>query len=70
MPSRETENVELVRRGYEAFNRGDVDAVLELFDPAVELGVLEDSPISGEFRGHEGFRRLLAENDEMSAAGD
>jgi ketosteroid isomerase-like protein len=68
VPSGETDNVELVRRGYEAFNRGDLDAVLELFDPAVELGVLEDSLISGEFHGHEGFRELLAENSEMFAA--
>jgi hypothetical protein len=26
-------NVELVRRGYEAFNRGDLDAAFELLDP-------------------------------------
>lgn len=55
----------LVRSGYEAFNRGDLDAVLELLDPAVELGMLEDGIISGTFRGHEGFRKLLTENNEM-----
>ena len=65
MPLEESQNVQIVRRGYEAFNRGDVDAVLELFDPAVVLGVLEDSPIAEEFHGHEGFRKLLAENSEM-----
>ena len=34
-------NVEIVRLGYEAFNRGDVDAVLDLCDPDVEW---EDIP--------------------------
>jgi uncharacterized protein len=62
-----TDNAELVRQGYEAFNRGDIEAVLALFDPAVELGVLEQSPIAGEFHGHEGFRALLAENSDMFA---
>lgn len=30
------ENVEQVRRGYEAFARGDLEAVLELLDPDVD----------------------------------
>jgi uncharacterized protein len=60
-----TANAELVRRGYEAFNRGDIDAVLELFDPDVELGVLEDSPIAESFHGHDGFRKMIAENNDM-----
>jgi ketosteroid isomerase-like protein len=30
------ENVERIRRGYEAFARGDVDAVLELLHPDVD----------------------------------
>src|SRR5829696_5879527 len=30
------ENVEIVRRGWEAWVRGDLDALLELCDPAVE----------------------------------
>jgi ketosteroid isomerase-like protein len=59
------DNVELIRRGYAAFNSGDIDAVLELLDPAVVIGVLEDSPIAEEFHGHEGFRKLLAENSAM-----
>jgi ketosteroid isomerase-like protein len=58
-------NAELVRQGYDAFNRGDLDAVLELFDPAIEMGMLEDSPMTSEFRGHKGFRAMIAENAEM-----
>jgi ketosteroid isomerase-like protein len=35
------ENVEIVRLGYEAFNRGDVDRILDMCDPDVEW---EDIP--------------------------
>ncbi len=31
------ENVEIVRRGFEAFRRGDWDQVAQLYDPDVEL---------------------------------
>ena len=31
------ENVEIVRRGFDAFNRRDLDAFLALFDPDVEF---------------------------------
>jgi ketosteroid isomerase-like protein len=61
-------NAELVRRGYDAFNRGDLDAVLDLFDPEIEIGLLEDSPMAGDFRGHAGFRAMIAENAEMFTA--
>jgi ketosteroid isomerase-like protein len=33
------DNVDLVRRGYEAWNSGDIDAVLSLVDPDIEWGV-------------------------------
>ena len=35
--SRQQRNVELARRGMEAYNRGDIDAVLELFSADVEV---------------------------------
>jgi ketosteroid isomerase-like protein len=31
------ENVEVVRRGYEAFNRGDFDAAMEVVHPEIEF---------------------------------
>jgi ketosteroid isomerase-like protein len=31
------ENVEIVRRGYEAFNRGDFDAAMEVVHPEIEF---------------------------------
>jgi ketosteroid isomerase-like protein len=57
------ENVELVRRLYEAIERRDIATVLELYDPEVEAD-FSQSPY-GEltggtvvYRGHDGIRRL------------
>jgi uncharacterized protein len=57
------ENLEIVRSGYEAFARGDIEGVLEIMDPEVEwapalaplLGV-------GPVRGKEALRRFLTED--------
>jgi ketosteroid isomerase-like protein len=54
-------NVEIVRRGYEALDRGGVGAVLELLDPDFEAEVGPDlSPEPDRYRGHEGVRRWFA----------
>jgi ketosteroid isomerase-like protein len=62
------ENVEVVRRVYEAVARGDRDAVLALYDPDVELD-LSRSPFApllnrSVYRGHEGIRSLHRERQE------
>jgi ketosteroid isomerase-like protein len=50
------ENVELYRRGIEAFNRRDLDAFLALADPDV-VGISRVLAIEGgSYRGHEGTR--------------
>lgn len=74
------ENVELVRRGYEAYARGDFQAVFALLHPGVEIHQTEALPWGGSYRGHEGarefFRRLGEhteggpEPSEFIAAGD
>jgi uncharacterized protein len=56
------ENVELVRRGMEAFARGDMAAVLELLAPDVD--VTSDAlglSGGGNYLGHEGFVRATRE---------
>ena len=53
-------NVEIVRRGYEAFGRGDIGAAMELFHPDVEWHD-PDRPGGGTYRGHEGVLRNLEE---------
>ena len=74
-------NVELVREIIHALNRGDVEAMLARMDPDFEWRPLEDSPIAGNYRGHEDVRRyvedwlstfddLRVELEEPSAVGD
>jgi ketosteroid isomerase-like protein len=59
-----TENVEVVKRGVDAYNRGDVEALLEVLDPEVEWhpGVL--IAFEGRarvYRGHEGVREMMGD---------
>ena len=50
------ENVELYRRGIEAFNRRDLEGFLALADPDV-VGILASPSDRGRsFRGHDGIR--------------
>jgi uncharacterized protein len=55
------ENVEIVRRGYELFAAGEIEAVASLFAESVELpgagglGIVDTAP--GTRRGPEGFLR-------------
>ena len=65
------ENVEIVRKMYEAFNRalaqenveiarGDMDALLDFWDPEFELHDFADSPVVlGEVRGPEVWVRWI-----------
>ena len=53
------ESVELVRRGYEAFNRGDIDGVVGLLAPDFEYVASGLVPgVGGVYRGAEGLRRF------------
>jgi ketosteroid isomerase-like protein len=55
------ENVEVVRRSYEAYNQGDLEGVLATLHPRVVWE--ENHPVFGfvgldpVYEGHEGFRR-------------
>ncbi len=57
------ENVEIVRRLNEAFNRGDLIAVLELLDPDFEWWDRADDPGATVHRGHDGFSKFIADLD-------
>jgi ketosteroid isomerase-like protein len=52
---RQRHNLELARAGYEAFQRSDLDGVLALTDPEVEIYLPPTLPNSGTFRGHQGY---------------
>ena len=57
-----TENVEIVQRSYEAFNRGDIERSLEAIDPAVEWHTyIVPGPGGGVYHGHDGVRELWSD---------
>src|ERR1700753_3493862 len=51
MSDQEQQNIELVKKGYEAFSAGDVEAVMSLFDDNIEWVQPGDSAISGTYHG-------------------
>ncbi|HWW76953.1 MAG TPA: nuclear transport factor 2 family protein [Pyrinomonadaceae bacterium] len=74
------DNVELIRRGYEAYARRDFAAVFALLHPEVEIYQTASLPWGGTYRGQEQarefFRRLSEQTEggpepsEFIAAGD
>jgi len=55
------ENVELMRKALEAFNRRDIDGLLKAIDPEVEWSPPVQLPGSSLQRGHDGVRRSVAD---------
>ena len=58
------ENVEIVRRAYEAYVRGDLDAAYSCLHPEIEFHTYVDSPQAGVYRGREAVREY---NDDLFA---
>ncbi len=63
------ENVEFVRQGYEAWNAGGVDAILDLLDPQIEWLTSGVGPDPEDFNGHDGVRRWFAKMEDAFEAG-
>ncbi len=64
------ENVEAFKRGAEAYNRQDIDALLKELDPEVEWHSALLIPFGGEAtvsRGHDGVREVMRELYEALA---
>jgi ketosteroid isomerase-like protein len=59
------ESVEIVRRGLEAFPRGDMEEMLSYLDPELEWhSAIVGGAEGNVYRGHEGFRRWYADSFE------
>ena len=58
------ERIELVRRGFDAYNGGDFETVLDHFDAEVELHTADGLPNAGTYRGHEGFAHWAQQWEE------
>jgi ketosteroid isomerase-like protein len=54
-------NLEIVRRSYAAFERGDLDAVLADFDPEIEWHQAQGLPHGGLYHGRDEVRRNVFE---------
>ncbi len=54
------EDVDVVRRVWEAWDRRDTPAMFALYDPAI-VWQSHYGPISGPYRGHEGVRQFFQE---------
>jgi ketosteroid isomerase-like protein len=56
------DNLEIVRASWEAWSRGDMDALFEFYDPEVEWDMTHSYvPDMGVFRGHDGIREFFRE---------
>lgn len=53
------DHLDLCKQAYERFSQGDIDGLLEFFDPEVEVYVAPPNFESGTYNGHDEYRRLL-----------
>ena len=53
------ENVEIVQRAYEAWNRGDRETAFEFLNPDAEVSLPPNFPEAGTYRGHAEIRQLM-----------
>jgi ketosteroid isomerase-like protein len=59
-------NEELVRRGFEAFSKGDVDTLRELFGPDAVWHAPGRGPLSGDHRGVDAILGFFARTMDLT----
>ena len=57
------DNVDVVQGAWDAFGRGDIDAVLDAISPSAQTRVPESLPWGGTYSGPDGFQEFLAKLD-------
>lgn len=76
-----SDNVQILRNGYDAFARRDIPAVLAAFSEDIAWHVPDSVPFGGDYHGHEGvtdffgqlsqyWQELNVEPEELIDAGD
>jgi ketosteroid isomerase-like protein len=53
------DSLDLCKRAYDLYGRGEFDSMLELFGPDVEVYVAPPNFESGTYKGRDAYRRLL-----------
>ena len=61
-------NEDLIRRGYEAFNKGDAATLRELFDPEIVWHFPGRSVLAGDHRGTDAVLGFFGRTQELTAA--
>ena len=68
------ENVELIQRGWEAYEGGDLYGAIAVLSPEMVTYVAPPIPVAGTYRGPEGFLQVTTDigyvAEEIRAAGD
>ena len=64
--SEQEQNIEIVKKGYEAFSTGDIETVMSLYDDNIEWVQPGDSTISGTYHGKGELGDLLSRLAEKS----
>ena len=60
-------NEDLIRRGYEAFNKGDTETLRELFDPAIVWHFPGRSVLAGDHHGADAVLGFFGRTQELTA---
>ena len=61
-----SQNLEIAKKGYEAYGKGDVETALADFDDNIEWVVPGNSTVSGTYRGKDKFMEMLGKLAEKS----
>jgi ketosteroid isomerase-like protein len=64
--SEQEQNIEIVKKGYEAFSTGDIETVMSLYDDNIEWVQPGDSTISGTYHGKGELGGLLGRLGEKT----
>src|SRR5690242_6345799 len=59
------ENVEIVRRGFQAFKARDTATMLDSFSPTIEWRTAEDEPDPQTYRGFDGVLALISDWSQL-----
>lgn len=59
-------NHDLIKRAYDAFGRGDIPTVLGILDKGIRWHVPGQSPLSGDYIGHEQVLGFFQKSMELS----
>ena len=60
------QNIEISKKGYAAFDKGDVETVLNDYDDSVEFVIPGTNAVSGTYRGKDGVKELFGKIAEQN----